>query len=124
MKKLVKVMALCLLFFAVTACQSKEERVISKINKLAESVDRKADSYTDADWEKLAADFKALQEQATECNFDKEQAKEFAKAEAKLTATIAKHGVKKLGSDLNDLLNEGAEVVGGILDGLKEGVEE
>lgn len=121
MKRAFKVLAFCLLLFTMAACQTKEERVINKTNKLAETVDQKADAYTDAEWDKLIFDFENLQKQAAECDFNKDQLKEFAKAEAKLTAAIAKHGAKKLGNKLNDLLEEGKEVVGSILDGLKEG---
>ena len=121
MNKAFKAMAMCLLLFTMVACQTKEERIINKTNRMAESVDQNADTYTDAQWDKLISDFENLQKQATECDFNKEQLKEFAKAEAKLTAAIAKHGAKKLGNKLNDLLDEGKEVVGGILEGLKEG---
>lgn len=122
MKKAFKVLTLGLLLFTVTACQTKEEKVIKKINNLAERVDQKADSYTDAEWDKLIADFEDLQQQATECDFNKEQLKEFAKAEAKLTTAIAKHGAKKLGNDLNDLINEGKEMLDNVVDGIKEGL--
>ena len=122
MKKAFKILALGLLLFTVTACQTKEEKVIKKINNLAERVDQKADSYTDAEWDKLIADFEDLQQQATECDFNKEQLKEFAKAEAKLTTAIAKHGAKKLGNDLNDLINEGKEMLDNVVDGIKEGL--
>ena len=122
MKKAFKVLTLGLLLFTVTACQTKEEKVIKKINNLAERVDQKADSYTDAEWDKLIADFDNLQKQATECEFNKEQLKEFAKAEAKLSTAIAKHGAKKLGNDLNDLINEGKEMLDNVVDGIKEGL--
>ena len=122
MKKAFKVLTLGLLLFTVTACQTKEEKVIKKINNLAERVDQKADTYTDAEWDKLIADFENLQKQATECDFNKEQLKEFAKAEAKLTTAIAKHGAKKLGNDLNDLINEGKEMLDTVVDGIKEGL--
>ena len=121
MKKALKVLALCLLLFTMAACQTKEERVINKTNRMAEAVEQKSDTYTDAQWDKLISDFENLQKQAAECDFNKDQLKEFAKAEAKLTAAIAKHGAKKLGDKLNDLLDEGKEVVDGILEGLKEG---
>lgn len=122
MTKAFKVLTLGLLLFTVTACQTKEEKVIKKINNLAERVDQKADSYTDTEWDKLIADFEDLQQQATECDFNKEQLKEFAKAEAKLTTAIAKHGAKKLGNDLNDLINEGKEMLDNVVDGIKEGL--
>lgn len=114
-------MTLCLFVTVMTSCRSKEEMVISKINKLADRVEQKADSFSNADWEKALSDFESLQEEALECHFDKQQLKQFAKAEARLTAVFVKKGAGKLGDELQEVLDKGKEVLNGLLDGLRQG---
>ena len=121
-RKAFSIMTLCLFVAVMTSCQSKEEQVINKMNKLADYVEKKADSFSDDDWKKALADFKDLQEQATQCQFDKQQVKEFAKAEGRLTAVFAKKGASRLGDELLDILDQGKEIVNGLLDGLRDGL--
>ena len=115
MKKAIKVLALCLLVAFLSSCQTKEEKVINKLQALAERVDSKSDSFSDSDWDNVCTEFEALQTQTKECDFTAEQLKDVAKAEAELTAAIAKH--KTL-----EVIEEGKNVVNGILDGIKEGL--
>ena len=120
-RKAISVMALCLFVAFMSSCQSKEEQVISKINKLADYVERNADSFSDEDWDKALADFSDLQEQAAECHFSNQQLKEFAKAEGRLTAVFTKKGANKLGDELQNLLEDSKEIFNGLLEGLSEG---
>ena len=110
-------MTLCLFVTVMTSCQSKEEMVIRKINKLADRVEQKADSFSNAEWKKALSDFEDLQEEALECHFDKQQLKQFAKAEARLTAVFVKKGAGKLGDELQEVLDKGKEILNGLLDG-------
>jgi predicted ATP-binding protein involved in virulence len=122
MKKAIKVLTLCLLVAFLTSCQTKEEKVINKLNALAERVESKADSFTDSQWENIYNEFESLQAQTKDCDFTAEQLKEVAKAEAELTAAIAKQKAKEVGNDIKDAINEGKEVLNGIFDGIKEGL--
>ena len=63
-----------------------------------------------------------MQAQTKDCDFTAEQLKEVAKAEAELTAAIAKQKAKEVGNDIKDAINEGKEVLNGIFDGIKEGL--
>ena len=54
-------------------------------------------------------------------NFDKQQLKQFAKAEARLTAVFVKKGAGKLGDELQEVLDKGKEVLNGLLDGFRLG---
>ena len=106
----------------MTSCQTKEEKVINKLNALAERVENKADSFTESQWENIYNEFESLQTQTKDCDFTAEQMKEVAKAEAELTAAIAKQKAKELGNGINDLINEGKSALEGVLEGLNEGL--
>lgn len=122
MKKAIKVLALCLLVAFMTSCQTKEEKVIKSFKALAERVENQSDSFTDSQWENIYSEFESLQTQAKDCDFTAEQLKEVSAAEAELTAAIAKQKAKELGNDISDVINEGKEIVTGVIEGLKEGL--
>ena len=122
MKKAIQVLTLCLLVAFMTSCQTKEEKVINKLKALAERVESKADSFTESQWENIYSEFESLQTQTKECEFTTEQLKEVAKAEAELTAAIAKQKAKEVGNDIKGAIEDGKEVLNGIFDGIKEGL--
>ena len=123
-KKAFKVLTVCLLVAFMSSCETKtqEQKVISKMQALAERVENNKETYNDAEWEKVVNEFEALQQQAKECEFSKEQLKDLAKVEAELTAAIAKQGAKRVGSDIKDAIDEGKEMLNGVIDGIKEGL--
>ena len=124
MKKAFKVLTACLLVAFMSSCQTQtqEQKVISKMQALAERVENNKETYSDAEWDKVINEFNALQQQAKECEFSKEQLKDLAKVEAELTAAIAKQGAKRVGSDIKDAIGEGKEMLDGVIDGIKEGL--
>ena len=123
-KKAFKVLTVCLLVAFMSSCQTQtqEQKVISKMQALAERVENSKETYSDAEWDKVINEFNALQQQAKECEFSKEQLKDLAKVEAELTAAIAKQGAKRVGSDIKDAIDEGKEMLNGVIDGIKEGI--
>lgn len=123
-KKAFKVLTVCLLLAFMSSCQTQtqEQKVISKMQALAERVENNKETYSDAEWDKVINEFNALQQQAKECEFSKEQLKDLAKVEAELTAAIAKQGAKRVGSDIKDAIGEGKEMLNGVIDGIKEGI--
>ena len=124
MKKALRVLTVCLLVAFMSSCQTQtqEQKVISKMQALAERVENNKETYSDAEWDKVINEFNALQQQAKECEFSKEQLKDLAKVEAELTAAIAKQGAKRVGSDIKDAIGEGKEMLDGVIDGIKEGL--
>lgn len=123
-KKAFKVLTVCLLVVFMSSCQTQtqEQKIISKMKALAERVENNKETYSDAEWEKVINEFDALQQQAKECEFSKEQLKDLTKVEAELTAAIAKQGAKRVGSDIKDAIDEGKEMLNGVIDGIKEGL--
>lgn len=122
MKKALKVMALCLLVIFMASCQSKEDKVINKMNALAERIENQTESFTDAEWDAINTEFEALQDAANECSFTSEQKTAYAKAEAEVSAAIVKQRANEAVNDFKDAVEEGKEVFNGILDGVKEGL--
>ena len=124
MKKALRVLTVCLLVAFMSSCQTQtqEQKVISKMKALAERVENNKETYSDAEWDKVINEYDALQQQAKECEFSKEQLKDLAKVEAELTAAIAKQGAKRVGSDIKDAIDEGKEMLNGVIDGIKEGI--
>lgn len=124
MKKAFKVLTVCLLVAFMSSCQTQtqEQKVISKMQALAERVENNKETYSDAEWDKVINEFNALQQQAKECEFSKEQVKDLAEVEAELTAAIAKQGAKRVGSDIKDAIDEGKEMLNGVINGIKEGI--
>ena len=116
-KKALRVLTVCLLVAFMLSCQTQtqEQKVISKMKALAERVENNKETYSDAEWEKVINEFDALQQQAKECEFSKEQLKDLAKVEAELTAAIAKQKAK-------EVLNEGKNILEGVVGGIKEGL--
>ena len=124
MKKAIQVLTVCLIVAFMSSCQTqtKEEKVISKMKALAERVESNNDTYSDAEWDKVTNEFDALQKEAKECDFSADQLKDLAKVEAELTTAIAKQGAKRVGSDIKDAIEEGKEMLDGVIDGIKEGL--
>lgn len=124
MKKALRVLTVCLLVAFMSSCQTQtqEQKVISKMQALAERVENNKETYSDAEWDKVINEFETLQQQAKECEFSKEQLKDLAKVEAELTAAIAKQGAKRAGSDIKDAIDEGKEMLNDVIDGIKEGL--
>ena len=62
-KKAFKVLTVCLLVAFMSSCQTQtqEQKVISKMQALAERVENNKETYNDAEWEKVVNEFEALQ---------------------------------------------------------------
>lgn len=106
----------------MTSCQTKEEKVIHKLQALAERIENKTESFTETQWDAINAEYESLKTQAEACQFTAEQKSAYAKAEAELTAAIVKQRAKEVGNGIKDAVEEGKDVVNGIIDGIKEGL--
>ena len=108
--------------FLFSSCETKEERVINKFKILAERVDKNSDAFSDEDWEEVLAEYEALHNEASDCDFTYEQLREFGRVDCLLTGVITREGSKKLGRDLGRYINEGKQVMKGFLEGFSEGI--
>ena len=124
MKRHLCLLVVSTLLCVLCSCQSKEEQVISGLEKLATQIDQRADSFTDKDWESIMAKYEELHEQSMECDFTKDQLKELGRVEGKLTTIFAKEGSKKIGRDIKKFIDGGKAVIDGFLQGVDEVVNE
>ena len=124
MKKLATLVIACFLACVIVSCQSKEERTISKFQAISEQLEQKGDQMTEADWDKLTADYSKLIEDVKTCNFTSEQQEQIGKLEAKIALQMVKQKGKDFGKGLKDLFKKGKGIVEGAIDELKEGSNE
>lgn len=90
-----------------------------KITKLADKVEAKGDSFSEAQWERANETFEKLVDEYVDNfrSFKSSERKEINKAIAKYSAAAVKSGVKNVSSEINDILDELPDSVDGLLDG-------
>ena len=108
----------------LSSCQTKEERVISKMNNLAERIEKNAETYDTEDWEAVLKEYQQLQKEAANCKFSSEQLHELGRVEGKLTATMTRESAKSLGRNVGDILQNGSKVLHGVFDGINESLQD
>jgi len=106
--------------FTLMSCQSREERVISRIESLCDEIDD--DDFDSDDIERIVEEFQELREDAQDCNFTSEQQKRLIKATGKVSAAMAKKMPGLLLKSGGSLLKNAMDFAGGFADGFAEGV--
>ena len=104
----------------LTSCQSREEKVISQLDRLSERIEKDGNNFDAEDWEEAIEDFAEIHEDMQDCEFTKEQLRELGKKEGKVSAILAKEGSKALGREFKNFLGN----FGAFAKGFKEGAEE
>ncbi len=82
-----KAFALCAIL-VLSSCQSKEEKLISKINDLAEQIEKNGKDWDAQDWMEVSNEYAQICMVASKCEFSEEQQEEFIKAGVNLTAAF------------------------------------
>lgn len=110
-----------MLSVTLTACQSKEEKVISQLEDIAEQLEAKGDAMSEHEWDEALAEFESISKQISndELQFSDEQQKEVKHLQGKVLGEAAKHTASQIGKGIGDALKQGADVLKGIADGLK-----
>ena len=120
MKSKLILSALFISLLALSSCQSREEKVISKLNSLSERIEKDGSNFDADDWEEAIEDFADIHKEMQDCEFTKEQLRELGKKEGKVSAILAKEGSKALGREFKNFLGN----FGAFAKGFKEGAEE
>ena len=100
--RLAAVVAALVTFCFLTSCQSKEEKIISQLESLCNTVER--DGFNVKDIDSVQAKFEAIHESAKDCNFTNDQLKEVAKLDARFTKAVAKKAVERVGNAIDGII--------------------
>lgn len=107
------------LLLAMASCQSSEDRAISKLNRLAENIDKHGRDFTLEDWYEAMDDLADIHEDMSDCDFSKEQLKEIGRMDGRLSVIISREGAKVLGKEATNFLDR----INSFAVGFKEGAE-
>ena len=121
-KNLFIAILLCVLTLSITACQSKEDKVLSDLESVYNRLND-SENFTDADWTELLTEYEVIHEEAKTCEFSYEQKKELGRIEGKILSKITERKTQELGYEIGDLINNGGAIIGGFLEGLQEELE-
>ena len=114
--KILNFMVLLAMVITITSCQSREEKIISRLNDLYEHVEENAEKFDSDDWSDVFYDLEEIHKDMNDCEFSKDELKEVGRAEGKLTAIITKEGSKALGRGFSSML----EGLGSYMEGFQE----
>ena len=121
-KNLVIAILLCVLTLSITACQSKEDKVLSDLESIYNRLNN-SENFTDEDWTELMTEYEVIHEEAQACDFSYEQKKELGRIEGKILSKITERKTQELGSEIGDIINSGGAIIGGFIEGLQEELE-
>lgn len=107
-------------FCVLTSCQSREEKVINRLNNLSEQIEEDGKNFDAKGWEDAIKKLDKIHEDMQDCKFTTEQLQEVGRTEGRLYAIIAKESAKVLGQGFSDAIQQ----FGSFAKGFKEGAEE
>lgn len=120
MKKNIFISSLILLVtFFFISCKPHEERVMDRLDNLAEKVQKNGAKWNADQWADALEELEDIDDDMEDCEFTPQQLRALGRVKGKLTVIIMTEGAKKLGKELVPFL-EGA---GAFMKGYSEGVE-
>lgn len=108
-----------LVTFIFPSCKPHEERVMDRLDNLAEKVQKNGAKWNADQWADALEELEDIHYDMEDCEFTPQQLRALGRVEGKLTVIIMTEGAKKLGKELVPFL-EGA---GAFMKGYSEGVE-
>ena len=105
---------------SLSSCKSREEKVISQLDNLAERIEKNGKDFDADDWAEALEDLEEIHENMEDCDFTKKELRVLGRKEGKLFAIITKEGAKALGKGAANFLGE----FGAFAKGFKEGAED
>lgn len=100
------------------SCKTKEERVIDQLQGMSERIEKKGDSMSSEDWEKLYKEYSDIHTKIAneEYDFTDEQMRELGRVEGKLGKAFVKQSMKDFGKATEDILKKGSEFLKGVME--------
>lgn len=111
---------IAILSMTLVACKNYEERIIDRLNNLADKVEKDGSKWNYNQWSDALAELDDIRFNMKDCEFTAQQLQEVGKAEGRLTVAFLTEGAKVLGEEFTNFLNE----AGSFMQGFREGLEE
>lgn len=109
---------------AMSSCQSREEKVISKIKSLTERIDKEGKKFTSEDWDNTFQKLQDINEEMEKCNFSQEEIRELGDIERRLTVIIMREGARSVGKGVSDYIRNAGAFLKGFENGSTNTMEE
>ena len=94
-KKRIQTIAVSMvMLLSFTACESKEEKVIGRLNSLSERVEKGASNFDAEDWAEVFKNLEDIHADMETCEFTQDELREVGRADGRLMTVIAKEGAK------------------------------
>lgn len=116
-----KVLFFALVLTIATACSQTKDSYLEGFKLFVESVQKNAQDYTKADWEKADEQFTKLKDSYN--NFSKQMTSDEKGEVIKLESTYAALKLKKIGDDLKESTKDAFEKVKDAAKDVKEGAQ-
>ena len=116
-----KVLFFALVLTIATACSQTKDSYLEGLKLFVESVQKNAQDYTKADWEKADEQFTKLKDSYN--NFSKQMTSDEKGEVIKLESTYAALKLKKIGDDLKESTKDAFEKVKDTAKDVKEGAQ-
>ena len=116
-----KVLFFALVLTIATACSQTKDSYLEGFKPFVESVQKNAQDYTKADWEKADEQFTKLKDSYN--NFSKQMTSDEKGEVIKLESTYAALKLKKIGDDLKESTKDAFEKVKDAAKDVKEGAQ-
>ena len=106
--------------FILSGCKSREERVIERLDNLAEKIQNESSDWDIEQWQDVAKDFEDLNKEAEKCDFSEEQMKQLGEAEGRVIGAFYKEGSQFAGKMMEEYLRN----AGNLIEGFQKGFDE
>lgn len=121
MKKFMIMATMILSLMVLASCASREERVVNKLNRLAERVEDNRGKMDADELAEVIEDLQEIHEDMKDCDFTAKQMKEIGRADGKIAAALTESATAELGGKVMEFLNTAASAAIGFKEGLENG---
>lgn len=99
-RRILYIMILAVGAFVLSACQSKEEKVIDMYQSLIERIETQGADWDTEDWQEAINEMEEIEKYSENCNFSSQQRREVLKLQGKLAGVVLKQAPKVLNSEI------------------------
>ena len=117
--KLIIASIICVLMLSFfSSCQSREEKVINRLEKLSRNIEKNANGFTSEEWDNTFKEMDAIDDAMEKCRFSESQLARVGRLKGRLTAIIFKKKIKSFEADMATQLKEWSSYCEGFMQGI------